>query len=73
MERRARSRRLLLVVGPLAVVAVAAVAYWASARLGLAQVGPGLDWPVLGLALGTGGAAMVLWPRYDTSLSLIHI
>ena len=43
------------------------VAYWASARLGLAQLGAGPDWPLLGLALGTGGAAMVLWPRYDPS------
>ena len=66
-ERRARSRRLLLVVGPLTLVAVAVLAYWASARLGLEQLGPGRNWPLLGLALGTGGAAMVLWPRYDPS------
>jgi hypothetical protein len=55
------------VVGPLALVAVVVVAYWASARLGLAQLGPGPNWPLLGLALGTGGAAMVLWPRNDPS------
>ena len=34
LERRARSRRLVLVVGPLALVALAGVAYWVAARLG---------------------------------------
>ena len=28
---------------------------------------PRADWPLLGLALGAGGAAMVLWPRHDPS------
>jgi len=67
LERRARSRRLLLVVGPLALVAIVVVAYWVAAHVGLAQLAPGLNWPVLGLALGAAGAAAVLWPRHDPS------
>jgi len=67
LERRARSRRLALVVAPLALVALAVVAYWVAARLSLAQLPLGLNWPLLGIALGAGGAAMLLWPRHDPS------
>jgi len=73
LERRARSRRLAFVVAPLALVALVVIAYWVAARLGLsgplglAQIPPGPNWPVLGIALGAGGAAMVLWPRQDPS------
>jgi Nuclease-related domain len=73
LERRARSRRLVFVVTPLAVVALLVVAYWLAGRLGLSgrlgpvQLPPGPNWPVLGLALSVGGAALVLWPRHDPS------
>jgi Nuclease-related domain len=73
LERRARSRRLAFVVAPLLLVALAVVAYWVAGRLGLAgnlglaQPPPGPNWPVLGIALGVGGAALLLWPRQDPS------
>lgn len=67
LERRARSRRLALVVGPLALVALAGVAYWVAARLGLAQLPPGPNRPLLGVAFCAGGAALLLWPRHDPS------
>ncbi len=65
LERRARSRRLALVVAPLALVAVGVAAYWTASRLGLVQRLSGPNWAVPGLALCAAGAALVLWPRRD--------
>jgi hypothetical protein len=65
LERRARSRRLALVVAPLVLVALGVTAYWVATRLGLVERHSGPDWPVPGLALGAGGAALVLWPSRD--------
>jgi hypothetical protein len=67
LERRSRSRRLWLVVAPLALVTGVAAAYWVAARFGLAPPPPGPDWPLLGLALGSGAAATAFWPRHDPS------
>jgi hypothetical protein len=46
-------------------VAALATATWAGSRSGLAEPAPAPVWLLLCVAVGAGGGALLLWPRYD--------
>ena len=62
-ERRARQRRLVLVV-LLAIVSAAAVCGWAAQAVGVITLSSP-PWPLLALGVGAGSTVAAVWPRFD--------